>query len=176
MSVHKNEPVECGHCRKIYKNEYYLSIHLKQINQKNEGKFVCEICLKSFAQPALLRKHLIWHTGERPYACKFCKATYKLKNALRVHMMSHTGLLPHKCSYCPKRFATTTPKRIHETVHTGQRKYKCSHCERSFHHKKMLTSHYATVHKIFDMNNLPEANNDGGPKDNLHVKVYMERG
>ena len=48
--------------------------------------YICTNCSKMFPTPAMLRRHEMIHTGERPYRCEQCGKTFQQK----VHLTGHT--------------------------------------------------------------------------------------
>ncbi|XP_068118352.1 zinc finger protein 217 [Hyperolius riggenbachi] len=62
----KNLPTarQCGYCRKSFRSNYYLNIHLRT------------------------------HTGEKPYKCEFCDYAAAQKTSLRYHLERHHKFKP----------------------------------------------------------------------------------
>ena len=48
----------------------------------------CKYCHKMFCAPAMLKRHLLVHTGERSYVCEFCPKKFGLKSSLKRHVVS----------------------------------------------------------------------------------------
>ncbi|XP_044231775.1 zinc finger protein 91 [Thunnus albacares] len=52
---------------------------------KKRKLHMCRICLKNFASPYKLSRHLLIHSGIRPYKCTLCSKTFTQCNHLKVH-------------------------------------------------------------------------------------------
>ncbi|XP_023239855.1 zinc finger protein 525-like [Centruroides sculpturatus] len=100
MKVHSDEkPFKCNYngCEESFKRKnelkqhMYIS-HLDKILSKippNDPRIIsrkCNSCLKVCASPAMLTRHLITHTGERPFSCNVCNGTFTTKSSLDRHI------------------------------------------------------------------------------------------
>lgn len=56
----------------------------------------CEICLKQFDRPSLLKRHFRSHTGEKPHLCSVCHKGFSTSSSLNTHHRIHTGLINKK--------------------------------------------------------------------------------
>ena len=73
--------------------------------KKQELKFSCEVCEKSFPNKTTLRKHIkSSHTEENPLECNICNKVFSLKQSLNRHKQLHTGIKAYTCDLCEKNF------------------------------------------------------------------------
>ncbi|XP_066437152.1 oocyte zinc finger protein XlCOF8.4-like isoform X2 [Eleutherodactylus coqui] len=115
----------------------------KQKNSsKNEGRFPCAECGKSFAMRSNFLEHLKVHTMEKPLACTVCGKCFKRKSDLIRHQKTHTGEKPFLCSECGKRFAVKSNLFAHHRIHTGERPFPCPVCGKCFIQKSDLVVHH----------------------------------
>ena len=49
------------------------------------GTYVCKFCNKGWSAPALLKRHMRVHTGEKPFFCTKCDLRFSLKSNLLKH-------------------------------------------------------------------------------------------
>uniref|UniRef100_A0A182SEH8 C2H2-type domain-containing protein n=1 Tax=Anopheles maculatus TaxID=74869 RepID=A0A182SEH8_9DIPT len=60
--------------------------------ESNDGQFVCKICDAVFNQVALLRKHALAHTEEKPFHCDICDRSFNRVDYLKEHFKSKRHL------------------------------------------------------------------------------------
>uniref|UniRef100_A0AAY4AAM5 C2H2-type domain-containing protein n=1 Tax=Denticeps clupeoides TaxID=299321 RepID=A0AAY4AAM5_9TELE len=54
----------------------------------------CPQCEKRFSLHHQLKKHLRFHSGERPFSCSYCGKKFAEKSYLRLHLQkSHAVLM-----------------------------------------------------------------------------------
>ncbi|TMW41880.1 hypothetical protein DOY81_013041 [Sarcophaga bullata] len=56
-----------------------------RIKCKNERRYVCSVCGKSFAAPYILRNHMLTHTGVKDFKCDACNKAFARKSQLDAH-------------------------------------------------------------------------------------------
>ncbi|CAG2053416.1 unnamed protein product [Timema podura] len=113
----------------------------KMPKTKNERKFVCKVCGKSFRAFSHRVEHMLIHINEKPFECAECFRSFRTKSSMRAHAMKHTGERPHACKTCGKRFQDHYYMAEHERIHSGSKPFQCSFCHRAFMRKKDLALH-----------------------------------
>jgi len=84
-------------------------------------------CTDSFRSRFSLKRHLKWHTGQRPYRCHWrpdfsserCGAEFAEKSTLRRHIQTHVRAKPYVCGVpgCNKAFADRVNCARHKQKH-----------------------------------------------------------
>ncbi|NXD87585.1 E4F1 factor, partial [Halcyon senegalensis] len=69
-----------------------------------EGRYVCELCQKTFKTASILKAHMITHSSRKDYECKLCGTSFRTKGSLIRHHRCHTDERPYKCKKCGKSF------------------------------------------------------------------------
>ncbi|XP_043834684.1 transcription factor E4F1 isoform X3 [Dromiciops gliroides] len=69
-----------------------------------EGRYVCELCHKTFKTASILKAHMITHSSKKDYECKLCGTSFRTKGSLIRHHRRHTDERPYKCKNCGKSF------------------------------------------------------------------------
>ncbi|XP_077172945.1 transcription factor E4F1 [Paroedura picta] len=69
-----------------------------------DGRYVCELCHKTFKTASILKAHLITHSSRKDYECKLCGTSFRTKGSLIRHHRRHTDERPYKCRKCGKSF------------------------------------------------------------------------
>uniref|UniRef100_A0A8C8F5F5 C2H2-type domain-containing protein n=1 Tax=Oncorhynchus tshawytscha TaxID=74940 RepID=A0A8C8F5F5_ONCTS len=127
----------------------------------------CKVCGKVVQRPAVLRKHMVTHTGDWPYQCPTCKKIYKtlgsfqehtekcvfpieetpeesepsisVISSMKRHQIIHTE--PKKCRVCEQVFPNPSELKIHMESHPKKGIHQCSNCERTFKHDYSVKAH-----------------------------------
>ncbi|XP_009078503.1 PREDICTED: transcription factor E4F1, partial [Acanthisitta chloris] len=69
-----------------------------------EGRYVCELCQKTFKTASILKAHMITHSSRKDYECKLCGTSFRTKGSLIRHHRRHTDERPYTCKKCGKSF------------------------------------------------------------------------
>lgn len=103
---------------------YFFQIH------KDQPKFLCIYCERTFLSNEELQKHTENHQKKRPFQCDKCPKSFAYKQGLERHEVTHETNLPFSCEHCDLSFATAGKLARHLTAHAGSRPYPCRMCSR----------------------------------------------
>ena len=110
--------------------------HQKQVKMKKErlekefvktkdGKFKCpytDICSHVTKYRHNLKKHIRFHTGEKPYACDLCGLCFVQQGDCKRHMLTHPEMKGVQCNYCRIRIPKSKIEIHHEKCRTRQKR------------------------------------------------------
>ena len=83
---------------------------------RQEKRFVCDICGRAFRQSGTAKAHRRTHTGERPYRCEVCGKSFGDRSTWRKHRRVHTGDKLFTCDICDKTFAQSGNVSRHKKI------------------------------------------------------------
>ncbi|XP_057201973.1 transcription factor E4F1 isoform X2 [Triplophysa rosa] len=83
--------------------------------------------------------------AEGRYICNICDKTFKTTNILRTHMFTHTDQKDFKCEICGNAFRTKGSLIRHKRRHTDERPYRCNQCGLAFRESGALTRHLKSL-------------------------------
>ncbi|NXE69769.1 E4F1 factor, partial [Calcarius ornatus] len=75
-----------------------------KLQMNKEGRYVCELCQKTFKTASILKAHMITHSSRKDYECNLCGTSFRTKGSLIRHHRRHTDERPYKCKKCGKSF------------------------------------------------------------------------
>ncbi|XP_041943738.1 transcription factor E4F1 isoform X1 [Alosa sapidissima] len=70
----------------------------------DEGRFVCQLCEKTFKTPNILRTHMSTHSEKKDFHCDLCGTSFRTKGSLIRHNRRHTDERPYRCNLCGLSF------------------------------------------------------------------------
>ncbi|XP_055852157.1 zinc finger protein ZFP2-like isoform X2 [Episyrphus balteatus] len=162
----------CSICNTTFSSQKNLKLHSKMhvktqtktiedalpigSDSRDENKFFCEICSKSFNH-SLLLVHQNMHQNIEEHNCSICNRQFENQVSYDMHMQLHAdqptkersaqGTKPgakFACNYCGKEFLRPHEKVKHERIHTGEKPHECEVCGKSFRVSYSLTLHLRT--------------------------------
>ncbi|XP_069569589.1 transcription factor E4F1 [Brachyistius frenatus] len=73
-----------------------------KVNQ--EGRYVCQLCEKTFKTTNILRTHMKTHSDHKNFSCDLCGTSFRTKGSLIRHNRRHTDERPYRCTLCGQSF------------------------------------------------------------------------
>ncbi|CAC5398718.1 ZNF423 [Mytilus coruscus] len=95
MDQHDNKIMR----QRSYKKRQSESLPNQVPRDASSGKFVCELCSKTFTNRSSYFRHKRIH-GEKKYHCFVCDKAFHRKEHLQSHIHRHTKSFPLKCCKC----------------------------------------------------------------------------
>ncbi|XP_068425207.1 zinc finger protein 1035 [Clinocottus analis] len=105
----------------------------------------CKFCLKRFATPQSLKKHVRSHGGEKPYRCLECGKGFKRQ----AHLISHKNVHQKRiqCTVCRKILPSIGELIQHRSSHLKKGMLRCPDCQLQFQFPAQLLRHLVTHRK-----------------------------
>ncbi|TNN66144.1 Transcription factor E4F1 [Liparis tanakae] len=69
-----------------------------------EGRYICQLCDKTFKTTNILRTHMKTHSDKKNFACDLCGTSFRTKGSLIRHNRRHTDERPYRCTLCGQSF------------------------------------------------------------------------
>ncbi|XP_078414622.1 transcription factor E4F1 isoform X2 [Cetorhinus maximus] len=94
-----------GHsCQKSTEEESGTEKKRFEMILTDEGRFVCQVCEKTFKTAVILKAHMVTHSDKKAFKCKICGMAFRTKGSLVRHNRRHTDERPYKCRMCGMSF------------------------------------------------------------------------
>ncbi|XP_063629095.1 zinc finger protein 33A-like [Cydia splendana] len=161
--------VMCPFCKQLIRRNA-LTQHIKYGH--NNIKPRCNVCLKTFANPNNLKRHMMIHSGIRQFECDICFKRFHQKITMQTHRLTHIN--PFSCNECEETFPSkselATHKESNECTKSKVRKvrdelmktakheittnlgkllgYACALCKKMFSVESALEQHIDSVHLV----------------------------
>lgn len=127
----KDQNVECGICKLMFKNSKTLYYHKKRSHDPNNKIHICYQCGKSYTDSHHLNRHIESH-GQKSSFCKICGKAFQSEQKVKGHV-----------------------RKVHEKWRKSEESEKpCVMCDKKFTNFGSLKRHLKDVHKL----SLVEAN------------------
>lgn len=144
MRLHSEDAtniLSCELCNKKFSRKYHLKTHLKMHQTVSAKTHKCQYCDKCFSHKCNLVEHLRIHTKMKPFRCDSCGKCFAQSSHLKSHKICHENVRLHQCTVCGKGFKLLSHLKRHANVHTGGNVYKCNDCGQLFSHSFSLKRH-----------------------------------
>ena len=85
---------------------------------------ICESCDKKFMPRGILKKHIVFHSGEKPSSCANSLMQLSGGSHMESHIEADTGEKPYKrkhCKLCDNCFTEAIVLKIHKFCHSGEK-------------------------------------------------------
>ncbi|XP_054720723.1 zinc finger protein 423-like, partial [Uloborus diversus] len=168
----------CSECSAEFDNEPLLDAHVAGHFLSSTTEYGCQSCLKLFAKPDELQKHLMDVHAYHLYRCALCKQIFDSKVSIQVHFaVKHSNECRSlKCTSCSAYFRTEIEFQVHvKLAHlsnktfgtsSGGTSYRCLLCDQLFPNEVQLRYHASTHKKQYSCSACGEA---------FHVEFLLDR-
>ncbi|XP_063836994.1 zinc finger protein 77-like [Ostrinia nubilalis] len=146
MKVYKHR---CPHCKELFKEYAQRIRHMVRVHGVKVPEFRCSMCPdKVYMFSGQLRVHeKVHHLKTRKYECKICQKTCSNSAVLRDHMVCHSGERNFECQVCKKKYGRKKTLAEHMRIHNNDRRFVCQYCSSAFVQNCSLKSHMRTHHR-----------------------------
>ncbi|XP_063543167.1 zinc finger protein OZF-like [Cydia strobilella] len=141
--IHCDENFHCKVCGRTYKT---VSEIIRHGRAHNGMKMSCSLgCGFATVYSGALKSHERRHREEFKYKCETCGKSFQVKTWYEQHQNTHTGAKPYTCDMCGMAFHMDRYLKAHcSAVHPGassKKRYVCVHCSEPCGTMKALTRH-----------------------------------
>ncbi|XP_071806934.1 uncharacterized protein [Asterias amurensis] len=150
------EKLKCDQCDYQSPSLIGLKIHNRIHGQRQERRFPCDLCSKTFTSLKGVQSHQRFRcshlhnrkkspTRAHTFQCTDCKIVCKNRKVLLEHMSTHSLIRSHKCHKCSKTYKTSTSLYRHVQKHKSIF-LACTQCNFKTQWKSSLKNHVNTKH------------------------------
>ena len=144
---HKEIKNKCTVCKKKFRNEMMLKIHMEEHQEElvvdKNGRFCCNKCDKTFKDIYKLRSHKVIHV-QGLFSCDYCPSKFVNYHGLKYHLEHPDEVV--ECDQCGKKIRGKFSLKEHKlSFHQGLR-LKCNFCDRGFKDSSNLAKHVQADH------------------------------
>ncbi|XP_075527987.1 zinc finger protein Lobe isoform X1 [Dermacentor variabilis] len=143
----------CPECRAEFPSSQQLEAHVAAHFLATSVEYGCQACLKLFARPDELQKHLLDVHAHHLYRCALCRDVFDSKVGVQVHFaVKHSNECQvFKCSACNAAYRSEPEFALHvQVTHLAKAApYRCLLCDQTFASEPLLQSHLDTHGKQF---------------------------
>lgn len=117
--IHTGEtPYKCDICQLTFNRNDAMLLHRKNHGEEYSTIIHCNKCEKSFHTNSSFSRHQRLHKNEKRFSCTYCQKSYTRKDSLITHIRSkHTSEKPYQCNICKKSFFEKCVLERHKKSH-----------------------------------------------------------
>ncbi|XP_077491009.1 uncharacterized protein LOC144101747 isoform X2 [Amblyomma americanum] len=110
----------CPRCSREFARLDYLKEHLAAHDERHKGRFVCDVCERSFFQSSDLNRHRLTHSSERrQFECSVCKRLFSNASSRKRHEKEHDPAQRMACPDCGATFKRPCQLKEHVVKNHG---------------------------------------------------------
>lgn len=110
----------CPQCSREFARLDYFKEHLAAHNKSHKGRFICNVCERSFLQSSDLTRHRLTHSNERrQFECSVCKRLFSNASSRKRHEKEHDPAQSVACPDCGATFKRPCQLKDHVVKYHG---------------------------------------------------------
>ena len=141
---------QCKYCGKVGTRKT-IKIHIFYKHEKNDVRFICDICGRRFFQEYMLQNHMKAHNGTDVRVCDLCGKSFTNHASFFVHKRKHereAKNIKFQCPLCKKLYASKEYVQYHlQYTHADEKHFMCDICGSSFKTEPSLKTHKRATHQ-----------------------------
>jgi Zinc finger, C2H2 type len=152
--------LQCPECPEAFSNENQLEVHCLGHFLATSTEFSCQSCLKAFARPDELQKHLMDVHAHQLFRCALCQEVFDSRVGAQVHFaVKHSAesrvLRCVACGEASAKFRSEIDFSLHVKIHhlsllekqVSVAPFRCLYCNEFFKSEPELQYHVANFHQ-----------------------------
>lgn len=145
-------PLYCPECKKEFKYESSLNVHLNSHYPDRPKRFSCQQCDYKSNYKANLQKHItcMHENRVRSVKCDICTKLFYSEEAMKRHVKLHADDRPYICSVCGHACRSPSAYKSHQETHKPNNSFFCTinDCADGFRTASLLKKHEQTFHHV----------------------------